>query len=92
MTYEDDRTEEQKQVLTVGVAMTDRCLSGWGGAAGGKSVACWACRPDDLDRVERWVRGRRDATYVRVVDMRTWRPRAAHTHVYDVYEGHPALR
>lgn len=91
MTRADDRTEEQKKTHTVIVAMTDRCLSGWGGAAGGTSYAGWACRPEDAARVERWVRNRSDAMRVRIISD-PWRPRGpGHTHVYVVNDGHPSL-
>lgn len=92
MTLQDDRTPEQRETLTVGVAMTDRFLSGWGGAKGGASVAVWACTPDDESRVERWVRSRSDASRVRVVSLNGYRPRCAHCHIYAVEPGHPALR
>lgn len=64
-------------------------MSGWGGAAGGSSVAGWACRPEVAHIVERWVRNRRDMTRVRYLGDR---PRGAHVHIYVVEPGHPALR
>jgi len=64
-------------------------MSGWGGAAGGTSVAIWACTPEQLYEAERWVRRRSDALRVREVDLRTYRPRSnvAHVHVYVWGEG-----
>ena len=94
MIWKDDRTEEEKQTLPVIVAGTDRVLSGWGQAEGGASYAGWACRPEDADRVERWVRRRSDMLRVRIVGN-DWRPdprRTKHVHIYAVRAGHPALR
>ena len=87
MTQIDDRTPEQRKTHTVLVVMTDRFLSGWGGAAGGSSVAAWACSTsqETLD-AERWVSSRSDASRVRTVydSPRRYRPRrgCAHFHVY----------
>lgn len=82
MTYQDDRTPEQKTTHLYAVAGTDKFLSGWGKARGGTSVAAWACTLEDLPYVEKWVEGRRDMNRVRTVTLRDWRPRAAHVHVY----------
>ena len=89
----DDRTEEQKTTLVYGVAGTDRCLSSWGGAEGGASVAIWACTMSDVDRVTDWVKRRTDMSRVRVVWMKDYRPGrgVAHVHIYTVKQGHPAL-
>lgn len=89
--WEDDRTEAERETHLWGVAMTDSFMSGWGGAAGGASVAVWACRPDDLTTVERWVRSGGEARRVRIVKLRGYRPRCAHCHVYAVRDGHPSL-
>lgn len=90
----DDRTDEQRHTHRFLVVATDRILSGWGGAAGGTSIAAWACTSADLDAVERWVRARGDMMRVRVV-VRSARPRAprgaAHVQVYVVGPGHAAL-
>lgn len=95
MIVQDDRTEEQRKTHRELVVMTDRCLSGWGQARGGASVAAWACAGIEAQRkVERWVRSRTDALRVRTVydGARRFRPRnAVHFHVYVVEEGHPAL-
>lgn len=91
-TYQDDRSAPEHASHPLGVAMTDSFMSGWGGASGGTSVAVWACRPDNLPKVERWVRSRGEARRVRVVTLKGYRPRCAHCHVYVVNEGHPALR
>lgn len=88
----DDRTAEEKKTHNWIVAMTDTFLSGWGKAAGGVSYAGWACRYDDLDKVERWVESRSDAKRVRIVGS-DWRPRGdGHTHIYVVNDGHSALQ
>jgi hypothetical protein len=87
MIRQDDRTPEQRATHRLGVVMRDRCMSGWGGATNGYSRAAWAVGPDvDINRVERWVRSRSDAQYVRVVDLNTYRPPrgTAHFHVYVV--------
>lgn len=96
MKVQDDRTDEQRETHPCLVVGTDSFLSGWGGAEGGASVAAWACSPDDLQTVERWVRNRSDMKRVRVVydgpNCKTrYKPkRAAHFHVYVVTDNHPA--
>ena len=89
MNYQDDRTEEQRKTHLYAVAGTDSFLSGRGRAKGGPSVAAWACRIEDLSRVESWVARRGDMRRVRVVTLKDWRPRAAHVHVYAVEPGKP---
>jgi hypothetical protein len=92
MTYEDDRTRTQMKTHTVLVVGTDRFMSGWGGAEGGASYAGWACRPEDSDKVLKWVRRRGDQMRIRITSD-PYRPRnAAHVHIYVVVDGHPALR
>lgn len=66
-TIRDTRTPEQAAATRFLVVMTDRCLSGWGEAAGGLSYAAWACHDGNVDAVEREIRARRDAARVRVV-------------------------
>lgn len=94
MIFKDDRTESQRQTHTIGIVGTDSFMSGWGDASGGTSVACWACSPDQsYTRVFDWVNGRSEMKRVRVVDLRTWRPRnASHVHIYAVESGHPSLK
>ena len=96
MIYQDDRTEEQKKTHTWLVIGTDRCLSGWGQAEGGTSVAAWACEPINKGKVLRWVSSRSDMLRVRELSElyknRNYRPKgAAHYHIYIVKKGHPAL-
>ena len=91
MIQHDDRTAEDRKTHPIIVVMTDRFMSGWGHARGGASFAGWACRFEDVDRVERWVRSRGEAKNVRIV-RGNWRPKgAAHTSIYVVNDGHPAL-
>lgn len=96
MIVQDDRTPEQRKTHRYLVIMTDRFLSGWGQAAGGASVAAWACETTrDRDRVHAWVSSRGDALRVRTTydaNGRRYRPRnAAHFHVYVVGPDHRAL-
>lgn len=94
ITIKDDRDEWERTNYRFAVRGTDACLSGWGGASGGRSVAVWACHADDVDRVLNWVRDRGDMKNVRAVkvgcDGRIDQ-RAAHVHVYVVKPFHPAL-
>ncbi len=92
MIQHDERTTEEFKTHPILWGGTDRFLSGWGMAEGGNSFAFWACRMDDEGQVERWVRSRSDMKNVRQV-MSDYRPKgAAHTTVYVVRDGHPALR
>lgn len=64
--------------------MTDAFLSRF--APGGRSFAAWACRYDELERVERWVSSRSEAKRVRIV-LDPYRPKGpGHLHIY-VWEG-----
>jgi hypothetical protein len=92
MIQHDERTEAEHETHPLAVVMTDAFMSGWGKAEGGASFAAWACRPDDVDAVERWVRRRGEARRVRVVTLKGWKPQAAHTTVYVVRPGHPSIR
>lgn len=83
----DDRTPEQKQTHRWGVVMRDSFLSGWGQAKHGYSRCAWAFETlDDAEIAESRVRARSDASYVRVVDLRQYRPPrgTAHFHIYVV--------
>ena len=97
MIFKDDRTDEEKETHSWLVIMTDAFMSGWGHAYGGNSYAVWACRPEDYDKVDTWVRSRDEARRVRfTVDMpgSRYRPSArscAHCHIYVVNPGHSAL-
>lgn len=83
MIIQDDRTEEQKTTLTYGVVGTDKFMSGWGKADNGTSYAVWACKPDDIDKLERTINGRGDMLRVRIVELKTYKPRGrGHCHIY----------
>lgn len=88
----DDRSVMERKTHTAGVAGVDTVLSGLGPAAGGHSVACWACRPEMLDRVKAWVEQRSDMKRIQTIgDLAKWQRRAAHIHIYVVNDGHPAI-
>lgn len=90
----DDRTPEQRQTHKFAVVAKDRFMSGWGRARGGASRCAWAVPSNlDIDKVERWVRGRSEMRYVNVVDLRTYRPPRGtiHFHIYVVNADHPSL-
>ncbi len=84
-TLVDERTEEQRQTHKLAWVGTDTFMSGWGGAEGGMSYAGWACTSEDEYQCERMVRGRNDMQRVRLVLLDSYRPNAAHTHIY-VYD------
>jgi len=87
----DDRTKEQRKTHPIIVAGTDSFMSGWGKAKGGISYAGWACKHEDLPKVEQWVRSRSEMKRVRIVSN-DWKPRGTgHTHIYLVGPKHPAL-
>jgi hypothetical protein len=91
----DDRTPEQKQTHTVVIAGNDRAMTNIGRECGmvqrgGQSIAAWACRPGDAVRVEAWVKGRNDLTYIRVAGKRLGKP-GDHVHIYVVDDQHPAI-
>jgi hypothetical protein len=80
--FKDDRTEAEQKTHTVAVVGTDPFLSGWGDAENGVSYAGWACRPEDIDETEASVRLRGDMLRVRIVTLKGYKPKAAHTHIY----------
>ncbi len=90
---QDDRSFEQQKTHTILITATDKFMSGWGEAKGGNSKCAWACRPDqDWQRVYEWVKSREEMRRVGIKNGGTWYPNAAHSHVYVVEDGHPALR
>jgi hypothetical protein len=92
MELDDDRTPEQRKSHRLIVAGTDTFMSGWGKACDGVSYAGWACLPEQVNTVERWVRSRSDMKRVRVVSG-NWRPKGTgHAHIYVVDQKHAALR
>lgn len=97
MERKDDRTKEQKTTHRWAVVAKDSFMSGWGGAKGGASRCAWAVPEEwaadsSLDHVCRWVRGRSEMKYVKIVNLQTYRPPAgtAHFHIYVCDEMHPA--
>ena len=90
-TVQDRRSPEEHITHTTIVMGVDIPLSGWGLATGGTSVAAWACRPDDLDRVEAWVRNRRDLEHVTVTDGVHVPAGCVHYSLYVVHTEHTAL-
>lgn len=85
MIKQDDRTPEQKKTHRLGVVAKDKFMSGWGGASGGASRCAWACAPDvNTDRVENWVRSRKEMRHVNLVDLSTYRPPAGTSH-FQIY-------
>ena len=85
MQIQDDRTEEQKSTHQILIGGTDKFLSGWGKAQGGKSYAFWACPNTwgELRDCERWVRSRPDIIRVRTVLSESYRPKGVgHCHIY----------
>lgn len=91
-TREDDRTPEQMKTHTVLITATDKFMSGWGGAANGKSKCAWACsRDQDYGKVYDWVNNRNEMKHVNINHSGKWYPNAAHVHIYVVDNNHPAL-
>ena len=69
----------------------DTCMSGWGGAEGGRSFAIWACKYHESDRVMKWVESRGDIKKVCVIDGSLTTKANDHVHVYVVGPNHPSL-
>lgn len=87
----DDRTPDQRATHTILVAGNDSCLTGWGDAKSGRSIAAWACTPANALSVERWVRSRTDMERVRILHDPVYGRTGDHIHIYVVTDGHPAL-
>ncbi len=91
MEKQDDRTALERHTHSIIVVGTDSFLSGWGAAEGGRSLAGWACRPEDVDKVEAWVRARSDMRRVKI-RYNNYKPKGpGHYHIYCVRPGHSAL-
>jgi len=91
MIFKDDRTTADRKTHTFLITATDRFMSGWGNAKGGKSKVAWACRPEHADALLAWVSSREEMKYVNVTLAANWRPRnCAHVHVYVANANHPA--
>ena len=93
MRLQDDRTPKQVKSHPVIVMGTDDFMSGWGAAEGGPSYAGWACRREDANTVERWVRARGDMKRIRLVSGNGYKAPSGpgHVHIYVVDGDHAAL-
>jgi hypothetical protein len=90
--FVDDRTAVERLVThTVLIGGTDKVLSGCGLAKNGRSIAIWACKPEDAATVEKWVASRDDMSRVRKVRADYRGKETDHVHVYCVRDNHPAL-
>jgi hypothetical protein len=88
-TLVDDREGLQAVTHSIGYGGIDTCVSGWGGAEGGTSVAIWACKPEDAEACKKAVRARGDIKTVRLYNLQRGRRPAAgakHVHIY-VWDG-----
>jgi len=96
MIKQDDRTEGQKETHILAVVMKDNFMSGWGEAKGGASRCAWAFDPSKVnsDRVFNWVKSRKEARYVSLIDLRTYRVPCGtvHFHIYVCEPDHPAAK
>ena len=92
MEFVDDRSDAQKHTHTSVIRGMDSFLSGWGKAAGGCSIAAWACKPEHEQKVFAWVKSRGDMKKVMKV-VSTYHPSGTgHCHIYVVGDNHPALK
>lgn len=94
----DQRTSEQKKTHRWAVVAKDKSLSSWGGAAGGASRCAWVIPGERInfkamEKLEQWVRNRKEMQYVSVVNLDYYRPRhgTAHFQIYVVDENHPGV-
>lgn len=88
---QDDRTPDQHRTHTWLITATDKFMSGWGLAEGGKSKCAWACKPEHRRQVLAWVESRDEMKYVNETTG-NWYPRnAKHVRIYVVEDGHRAL-
>lgn len=91
--HKDDRSAAEQSTHSILWGGRDACLSGWGHAEGRDSYAYWACRPEDSDAVEKWVRSRSDIENVRdSTGDHKYGSGGALVRIYVIREGHPALR
>ena len=86
-TIKDDRTDAEKAVTIGFVVATDRGLSGWGGATGGRSIVARPIRdPEECDRVLRLFEDRAGFLRVRYASGSAYKPRlhsGDHLHIYN---------
>ncbi len=88
--HQDDRELGEERELCVLWGGRDSILSGWGPSTGRAAMAFWACREEDSDIVEAWVRSRSDIPTIRRHES-TFKCTEALVHIYAVRFGHPAL-
>jgi len=87
----DDRTKEEKKTHVYLICGTDSFMSGWGRAKNGVSYAVWACKPEHLSKVKRWVESRSEMKRVRLVTD-PYKPKGkGHCHIYVVNDNHPSV-
>jgi hypothetical protein len=92
----DDRTDEQRRTHTVLVLGTDDVMTRWGRECGmvgktGRSIAAWACRPEHVQAVTAWAKGRNDLKRVRTATECRFPRNGDHIHIYVVDDEHVAL-
>lgn len=64
MNVNDHRNDNAPAGLDSAVYAVDKFCSGWGQSQGGNSVMIWECRAVDVDKIERWAKGRGDTDWV----------------------------
>ena len=86
-TIKDDRTDAEKDVTIGFVVATDKFLSGWGDATGGRSIVARPVRDtQECDRVMQLFEDRDDFKHVRYASGSAYKPRlrnADHLHIYN---------
>ena len=92
----DDRTDEQRRTHTVLVLGTDDVMTRWGRECGmvgrtGRSLAAWACKPEHVQTVTAWAKGRNDLKHVRTATECTFPRKGDHIHIYVVDDDHVSL-
>ena len=86
-TIQDDRTDTDKGVTIGFVVATDKGLSGWGKATGGRSIVARPIRDrEECDRVMRLFEDREGFLRVRYASGSEYKPRlhsGDHLHIYN---------
>lgn len=83
MVVNDRRTKEERRTHYWAWVATDKFMSGRGLAAKGASYAAWAFDAQtDSRSVHDWLADRHDLRRLRLVDLRTYRPKCAHFSIY----------
>ena len=91
MEFQDERTKEEMKTHCFLYGGTDKFMSGWGKASGGKSYAFWAFKPEDESKVLSWIHSRKEIIRQRHV-VSSYKPKGkGHCHVYVIRGNHPAL-